>query len=140
MSSASKTVAATAVDRKASPNPAKQLPDIAPAAVLKTETVHVNIDYRLPNSPKHQQQLANSNLNKTSQPAVIEIPITTNNSSNPPAPALRTIELSSGRVREGFGEYRILFEFSSSPLISQLICFSLSHFQQTGMLSSHYYQ
>lgn len=47
----------------------------------------------------------NLNLNKTSQPAVIELPsnnVTTSsiNNSN-----LRTIELSSGRIREGFGMF-----------------------------------
>uniref|UniRef100_A0A182NC06 Transmembrane protein 268 n=1 Tax=Anopheles dirus TaxID=7168 RepID=A0A182NC06_9DIPT len=96
-------------------------PDTAPPAVLPTEMVHVNLDSRSsPSTPKPpaQQQLpppahgaANkpasgvptvpSALNKTSQPAVIDIPKQSVNVVQP-IQSMRTIELSTGRVREGF--------------------------------------
>lgn len=44
-------------------------------------------------------------LNKTSQPAVIDIPKQSVNVVQPiQSQNMRTIELSTGRVREGFGE------------------------------------
>lgn len=77
-------------------------------AVLDTESVHVTIDK---SSPKHQpnpktstdisnknaNKVLNSSMNKTSQPAVIDVPDS--------SPGMRTIELSTGRIREGFGEF-----------------------------------
>jgi hypothetical protein len=103
-------------------------------AVLTTESVHVTIDNRnisaspktiIPLNTNNNSNLATStnsaaiskrpvnnstnlNLNKTSQPAVIELPsnnVTTSsiNNSN-----LRTIELSSGRIREGFANGDII--------------------------------
>nr|XP_049465508.1 uncharacterized protein LOC120957126 isoform X3 [Anopheles coluzzii] len=95
-------------------------PDTAPPAVLPTETVHVNLDTRTPSTPKQptqqQQQPAHgaskpapgpgagsalSGVNKTSQPAVIDIPKQSVNVVQP-IQSMRTIELSTGRVREGF--------------------------------------
>ncbi|XP_041776340.1 uncharacterized protein LOC121595929 isoform X1 [Anopheles merus] len=95
-------------------------PDTAPPAVLPTETVHVNLDTRTPSTPKQptqQQQQpalgaskpapgpaagsAVSGVNKTSQPAVIDIPKQSVNVVQP-IQSMRTIELSTGRVREGF--------------------------------------
>uniref|UniRef100_A0A182QXA8 Transmembrane protein 268 n=1 Tax=Anopheles farauti TaxID=69004 RepID=A0A182QXA8_9DIPT len=103
--------------------------DTAPPAVLPTEMVHVNLDSRSPSTPKpaaaqqqqqqqqqqHQQQQPShgagkpasgvptvpSALNKTSQPAVIDIPKQSVNVVQP-IQSMRTIELSTGRVREGF--------------------------------------
>lgn len=76
-------------------------------AVLDTESIHVTIDK---SSPKHQpnpktstdisknaNKVLNSSMNKTSQPAVIDVPDS--------SPGMRTIELSTGRIREGFGEF-----------------------------------
>ncbi|XP_031616918.1 uncharacterized protein LOC116336876 isoform X2 [Contarinia nasturtii] len=75
--------------------------------VLTTESVHINIK-NLPSPQQPQKSLA------TSSPAVIEIEqpknnlnksVTTSFSTSAPTPneqGLRTIELSSGRVREGF--------------------------------------
>jgi hypothetical protein len=84
-------------------------------AVLRTESVHVNIDNnRSVSSPKIH---AVNNVNKTMQPAVIEIPKTKAASSvltepTPPGDSrLRTIELSTGRVREGFGEFVVSWGF-----------------------------
>lgn len=59
----------------------------SPAAVLSTENVHINLNSSSP-PPAH--------MSASSNPAVIEIPKSEN-------PGLRTIELSSGRIREGFG-------------------------------------
>jgi hypothetical protein len=83
-------------------------------AVLRTESVHVNIDNnRLTSSPK--THVNNQNLNKTMQPAVIDLPKKTSNmttsttasvlteTNTPIDSRLRTIELSTGRIREGFG-------------------------------------
>uniref|UniRef100_A0AAG5CW29 Uncharacterized protein n=1 Tax=Anopheles atroparvus TaxID=41427 RepID=A0AAG5CW29_ANOAO len=106
-------------------------PDTAPPAVLPTETVHVHLDTRSPSTPKQPKQPQNPNqpttslaassskpktggptaggqgapvtsgLNKTSQPAVIDIPKQSVNVVQP-IQSMRTIELSTGRVREGF--------------------------------------
>lgn len=55
---------------------------------------------------QHKSSLNNtSSISKTSQAAVIEIQT---NEQNPTTPALRTIELSSGRVREGFANGEII--------------------------------
>jgi len=70
--------------------------DDAPA-VLSTETVQVQID--TPKAPPRSV----TPMSKTSQPAVIEIPPTTQTSS-----AMRTVELSTGRVREGFANGDII--------------------------------
>lgn len=80
----------------------------SPPPVLTTESVHINIK----NTPSSQAQKP---VVATSSPAVIEIEpknhlnksVTTSFSTSTPAPTpneqgLRTIELSSGRVREGF--------------------------------------
>ncbi|XP_035914988.1 uncharacterized protein LOC118513403 isoform X3 [Anopheles stephensi] len=93
--------------------------DTAPPAVLPTETVHVNLDTRTPSTPKQQQPQPShggskptpgatsvgtsvpSGVNKTSQPAVIDIPKQSVNVVQP-IQSMRTIELSTGRVREGF--------------------------------------
>ncbi|XP_065078755.1 uncharacterized protein LOC135701757 isoform X2 [Ochlerotatus camptorhynchus] len=91
------------------PTPSQK--DITPA-VLTTETVHVNVDSRLPSIPKQGSQANNAgalsqssisagNVNKTSQPAVIDIPKQSVNVVQP-IQSMRTIELSTGRVREGF--------------------------------------
>ncbi|XP_055295963.1 uncharacterized protein LOC129565286 isoform X2 [Sitodiplosis mosellana] len=101
-------------DKHESPNKYKQSPAQAasstsasqPPPVLTTESVHINIK-NLPSSQVAQKPLA------TSSPAVIEIEtknnlnksVTTSFSTPTPTPneqGLRTIELSSGRVREGF--------------------------------------
>ncbi|CAO1314762.1 unnamed protein product [Diamesa serratosioi] len=79
-------------------------------AVLDTESVHVTIDK---SSPKHQpnpktstdisknaNKVLNNSLNKTSQPAVINLPDS--------SPGMRTIELSTGRIREGFANGDII--------------------------------
>ncbi|EDS32338.1 conserved hypothetical protein [Culex quinquefasciatus] len=92
--------------------------DITPAAVLPTESVHVTIDARLPTSPKQVAPVISSQpapatasqgqslppplTNKTSQPAVIDIPKQTTVNVVQPIQSMRTIELSTGRVREGF--------------------------------------
>jgi hypothetical protein len=82
-------------------------PPVQAPAVLRTESVHVNIDNnRSVSSPK----IHANNVNKTMQPSVIEIPKKAPASSiltepTPPADSrLRTIELSTGRIREGFGK------------------------------------
>ncbi|KAL1388309.1 hypothetical protein pipiens_012639 [Culex pipiens pipiens] len=101
---------------KAAPAPPN---DITPAAVLPTESVHVTIDARLPTSPKQVAPVISSQpaplataspgqslppplTNKTSQPAVIDIPKQTTVNVVQPIQSMRTIELSTGRVREGF--------------------------------------
>ncbi|XP_058122310.1 uncharacterized protein LOC131293113 [Anopheles ziemanni] len=107
-------------------------PDTAPPAVLPTETVHVHLDTRSPSTPKQPQSQTlpqsttspaastskssgkiggpasgsqgapvTSGLSKTSQPAVIDIPKQSVNVVQP-IQSMRTIELSTGRVREGF--------------------------------------
>ncbi|XP_052869665.1 uncharacterized protein LOC128275262 isoform X2 [Anopheles cruzii] len=109
-SSVSKQNATTSATRPASTT------EVAPPAVLPTETVHVNLDVRSPSTtPKQQPQTSQSSghgggvasspvssgLNKTSQPAVIDIPKQSVNVVQP-IQSMRTIELSTGRVREGF--------------------------------------
>ena len=85
--------------------------DGPPVIILDaSETVHVTIDNKQTSTPKHQVQNKASvnNINsasKTSQAAVIEIQT---NEQRPTTPALRTIELSSGRVREGFANGEII--------------------------------
>lgn len=91
--------------------------DDAPA-VLPTESVHVTIEKLSPSqlpkaatpvrttppADKASGTTGSSNVtanNKTSQPAVIDVPPSSNN-------GLRTIELSSGRVREGFSNGDII--------------------------------
>nr|XP_019559151.2 uncharacterized protein LOC109427947 isoform X3 [Aedes albopictus]XP_029728329.1 uncharacterized protein LOC109428265 isoform X3 [Aedes albopictus] len=86
--------------------------DITPA-VLPTESVHVNLDARVPSTPKQGAQASSAastapssppttaSINKTSQPAVIDIPKQSVNVVQP-IQSMRTIELSTGRVREGF--------------------------------------
>ncbi|XP_019559152.3 uncharacterized protein LOC109427947 isoform X4 [Aedes albopictus] len=86
--------------------------DITPA-VLPTESVHVNLDARVPSTPKQGAQASSTtstapssppttaSINKTSQPAVIDIPKQSVNVVQP-IQSMRTIELSTGRVREGF--------------------------------------
>lgn len=88
--------------------------DITPA-VLPTESVHVNLDARVPSTPKQGAQASSTtstapssppttaSINKTSQPAVIDIPKQSVNVVQP-IQSMRTIELSTGRVREGFGK------------------------------------
>lgn len=72
--------------------------DSQPAAVLTTESVHVTIDQRTtPTSPKPKSNTP------TSQPAVINIPNNVVTETPLAASGLRTIELSTGNVREGFG-------------------------------------
>lgn len=89
-------------------NAAKKIEESAPA-VLPTESVHVTIDGMSPKpmssskmtaSPRSSPRPSND-INKTSQPAVIEVPPSSGN-------GLRTIELSSGRVREGFSNGDII--------------------------------
>lgn len=69
--------------------------------MLATESVHVTID----NTPKTKEspKKFTSNAGKISQPAVISVPDST-------SPTMRTIELSTGRVQEGFGK---LFSLNS---------------------------
>lgn len=86
---------------------AKSFPDVAPA-VLNTESVHISLNN------KTNQSMIPAQMT-TSAPAVIEIP------TSPAAVAaaaaasansgLRTIELSTGRVREGFGNCFFLHLF-----------------------------
>ncbi|XP_053693861.1 uncharacterized protein LOC128741818 isoform X4 [Sabethes cyaneus] len=91
--------------------PAKD--DVTPA-VLPTETVHVTVDSRFPSTPKQTTKnptsggtpapvvtSSASGVTKTSQPAVIDIPKQSVNVVQP-IQSMRTIELSTGRVREGF--------------------------------------
>lgn len=70
-------------------------------AVLTTESVHISLSNKAP-------QLASQPQMSTSAPAVIDIPTSPAAAAATAAananPGLRTIELSSGRVREGFGE------------------------------------
>ncbi|XP_055636465.1 uncharacterized protein LOC129775590 isoform X2 [Toxorhynchites rutilus septentrionalis] len=91
--------------------PAKITQDKVSPAVLPTESVHISVDLRTSNTPKHNNQ-ANTNtspavihsastITKTSQPAVIDIPKQSVNVVQP-IQSMRTIELSTGRVREGF--------------------------------------
>lgn len=76
-----------------------------PPAVLATESVHINIK-DLPSTNQTSTHIQKPPI--YSSPAVIEIPtnsVTTSFSTTPTTPneqGLRTIELSSGRVREGF--------------------------------------
>uniref|UniRef100_A0A182MMS5 Transmembrane protein 268 n=1 Tax=Anopheles culicifacies TaxID=139723 RepID=A0A182MMS5_9DIPT len=98
--------------------PVATSPDTAPPAVLPTETVHVNLDTRTPSTPNQSKPQPShgaakatgpgtgsgtvpSGVNKTSQPAVIDIPKQSVNVVQP-IQSMRTIELSTGRVREGF--------------------------------------
>lgn len=78
----------------------------------------MTIDARLPTSPKQVAPVISSQpapatasqgqslppplTNKTSQPAVIDIPKQTTVNVVQPIQSMRTIELSTGRVREGF--------------------------------------
>ncbi|KAJ6648295.1 Transmembrane protein [Pseudolycoriella hygida] len=71
-------------------------PPERPAAVLPTESVHVNINNKTISHPLSQ-------TSQTSAPAVIDVPIANNTN-----PGLRTIELSTGRVREGFANGDII--------------------------------
>lgn len=111
----------------AKPSPTQQPPQQPSpqrtTAVLATETTHVNLDNKRPN-PNGTSSSASSvipvvavtngsnSARKTSQPAVIEIPpsavvrpnqsaVTTDNNGVEMG-QMRTIELSTGRVREGF--------------------------------------
>lgn len=87
--------------------PAITQPSIAPA-VLTTESVHISVSNKLPQSSSHPQM-------STSAPAVIDIPMSPAAAAATAAananPGLRTIELSTGRVREGFGMTFFLFSF-----------------------------
>lgn len=72
--------------------------------VLTTESVHINLSSS-PLSPTHSaataQKPANSGI------AIIDVPPSKNASTTTPTnnmQGMRTIELSTGRVREGFGE------------------------------------
>lgn len=67
--------------------------------MLATNEVHVQID-----SPKSVPPRAVT-LNKTMQPAVIDVPTQVINNQTG---GLRTIELSSGRIREGFSNGDII--------------------------------
>ncbi|XP_058820309.1 uncharacterized protein LOC131682665 isoform X2 [Topomyia yanbarensis] len=106
---------ATAASQSSSSNKVMAVPatnEVTPA-VLATESVHVTVDSRLPGTPKQSSQVSSggssklmvttsaSNTNKTSQPAVIDIPKQSVNVVQP-IQSMRTIELSTGRVREGF--------------------------------------
>lgn len=113
----------------AQPAAAKRASDVAPA-ILDTESVHINAstgDHQLaPPTPSAASAAAANGHNyvgstpknhasksaSASSAAVIEIPVETAESGDGLAgtvdtgnPGLRTIELSSGRVREGFGTY-----------------------------------
>lgn len=87
----------------------------------------MTIDNKQTSTPKHQVQHKasvnnTSSASKTSQAAVIEIQ--TNEQS--PTPALRTIELSSGNVREGFANGEIIVtlqpgRISINPSIKSLL-------------------
>lgn len=74
--------------------------------VLTTESVHININ----NSPLSPTQPAPATISaqKVSGPAIIDVPTTKNATTTPnnsSMQGMRTIELSTGRVREGFGEW-----------------------------------
>lgn len=92
-------------------NPASPVISSQPPAVLATESVHINIK-DLPSSnqtPSHVQKPTTF-----SSPAIIEVPTTNVTSFSTPTPneqGLRTIELSSGRVREGFGKPKLNYYF-----------------------------
>lgn len=85
-----------------------QTPTVSPQppAVLTTESVHINIK-DLPSTNQSSSHVPKPTT--FSSPAVIEVPtnsVTTSFSTpTPNEQGLRTIELSSGRVREGFGEF-----------------------------------
>lgn len=105
----------TKLSGKATP-PSAPKNDATPA-VVPTETIHVNIDSKVQNTPKQANQGSSqvaiqssaglgsvspsSGVTKTSQPAVIDIPKQSVNVVQP-IQSMRTIELSTGRVREGF--------------------------------------
>lgn len=73
----------------AAPDSTTNITSSSSAAVLNTENVHINLNANSASPPPAHMSSSNS-------PAVIEIPKSDN-------PGLRTIELSSGRIREGFG-------------------------------------
>jgi len=127
-------------------NIASQQIDLATAAVLTTESVHVNFNQKSPSSPKQQlptnsaattplktPQSIIGNIDGTPTtitsngggggPAIIDIPksssttisatTTTSSAVQASGAGLRTIELSSGIVREGFGNF-FYFDYYSN--------------------------
>lgn len=92
------------------PTPDSTTNSVVPAAVLATENVHIAFNNTAANNTPPPQ------LTTSSSPAVIDIPIvpiTTVSSGPGTNPGLRTIELSSGRIREGFGKLSLTVD--SSP-------------------------
>lgn len=122
-------------NNKSSPSP---LQDVAPA-VLATESVHVNLNNSSNTSaspPKITNTTTTSGptrVNASTQKNAAVSPITT----PPPAASdmsqMRTIELSTGRVREGFGKL-----MQQTPNVCPLTF--LNGFQRTEMLSLLCYQ
>lgn len=103
-----------------SSTPKKSTPTSSPsAAVLPTESVHININSSLTTSgstgPAAVPQV-------TTGPAVIDVPVKPTAPTPAQAQGLRTIELSSGRVREGFGEFS--WSFFEWLRLNQLFNFS----------------
>lgn len=77
---------------------------ISGSSSLSSALNNNNNNYNGPKQRPVNVTQPNLNLNKTSQPAVIELPSNNVIMSGTPGNTLRTIELSSGRIREGFGK------------------------------------
>lgn len=111
--------------KKHETNPASPIISSQPPAVLATESVHINIK----DLPSTNQTSSHVQKPTTfSSPAVIEVPTTNVTSFSTPTPneqGLRTIELSSGRVREGFGKPKIIYYFVCFNVHFDPKCFHL---------------
>lgn len=114
------------------------------AAVLATESVHVNVSTKPSTNVFHSNQNHHNNNNNNSvttqpysatkpasvagsgqmssngsSPAVIDIPIGLPSTATVPTnPGMRTIELSTGRVREGFGKTNYFRNYSWKLIFS----------------------
>lgn len=76
--------------------------------MLATESVHINIK-DLPSTNQTSSHVPKPTT--FSSPAVIEVPtsnVTSFSTRTPNEQGLRTIELSSGRIREGFGKPQVI--------------------------------
>lgn len=76
----------------------------AEPAVLATESITVQIESPKPPAPTPRATMPS--MSKTSQPAVIEVPQDNNHTVG--TSGMRTVELSTGRVREGFANGDII--------------------------------
>lgn len=75
----------------------------SPAAVLTTESVHINLENGT-KSTSPPSQIKHDNMTNVNQTAVINVNVPKTMDIPTTNPGLRTIELSTGTVREGFGE------------------------------------